>query len=166
VKKRLNAAQKSALERLAGNNPLFENDIDVFGCLLKGNEIFHSLEYKRTTKRNNYCVSYLRNSGKLKFGLIDFFLTLKICDCARESCDCTQPSYAILRKLSLHDFRFSSDEVTGCTVSHIKVFKVPTEAKLAAVGVECLVKKCVFMSFQELTDRVFVASFPNTLEGD
>lgn len=57
-KKRLNAAQKSALERLAGNNPLrFENDIDVFGRLLKGNEIFHSLEYKRTTKRNNYCVS-------------------------------------------------------------------------------------------------------------
>lgn len=165
-KKRLNAAQKSALERLAGDNPLFENDIDVFGRLLKGNEIFHSLEYKRTTKRNNYCVSYLQNSGKLKFGLIDFFLTLKICHCVRESCDCTQPSYAILRKLSQHDFRFASDEVTGCTVSHINVFKVPTEAKLAVVGVECLVKKCVFMSFQDFTDRVFVASFPNTLERD
>lgn len=98
--------------------------------------------------------------------LIDLFLTLKICNCVGESCDCTQPSYAILRKLRLHDFRFASDEVTGCTVSHIKVFKVPSEEKLAVVGVECLVKKCVFMSFQDHTDRVFVASFPNTLERD
>ena len=110
--------------------------------------------------------SVQRNETITKFGLIDFFLTLKICDCARESCDCTQPCYAILRKLSQHDFRFASDEVTGCTVLHINVFKVPTEAKLAVVGVECLVKKCVFMSFQDFTDRVFVASFPNTLERD
>lgn len=35
--------KKNALGRLAGKNPLFENNIDVFGCLLKGNEIFHFL---------------------------------------------------------------------------------------------------------------------------
>ena len=135
-KKRLNAVQKNLLQQLTRNNPALGNDTDVFARLLKGNEIFYSLDYKRTMKRNNYCVSYSRDSVKLKFGLIEFFLTLKVCDCETESCDCFRPSYAVLRRLSQHGFRFSSDNVTECTVSHIKVFKSPSDEDLTAVTME------------------------------
>lgn len=165
-KKKLSQEQKNALQNCTGNNPLLQTDIDVFGRLLKGSEIFHSIEYNRAMKRNNFCVSYSPGSGKLKFGLIEFFLTLKSCDCDCESCDCLQSSYVVLKKLSKHRFTFSSDNITGCTVSHIRVFNPPIDENFAVVSVECLVQKCVFMSFEDLPDRVFVARFPNTLERD
>lgn len=167
-KKQLSMAQKRVLKQLLPNNRVPSN-IDVFGRLLKGNEMFQSSDYKRTMKRNNYCVSYSdsRSAEKLQFGLIEFFLTLKICACLNEACECLYPSFAVLRKLDKYGgFKFSSDAITGCTVPHIKVFHSPTEEKLTVVNVDCLVQKCVFINFQDISDRVFVARFPNTVERD
>ena len=75
--------------------------------------------------------------------------------------------YAVIQELIPHEtVKIANDPITDASISHIIPCHPPTASRLAIIAAKSIIEKVVYMSFGDITDCVFVAVFPNTIECD
>jgi hypothetical protein len=129
-----------------------------FGRLLLRDEMFHSQFYKRPTKQNSYTVMYEDSHFRNQFGLISYFLLV--------DGNPDNEVFAVINPLTPNPgIKIADDSLTGATIAHIVPCYQPDDEYIVVRGCKIL-EKCVYMSFCDVTNCVYIAKFPNNIESD
>ena len=116
-----------------------------------GGKIFHSEEYVRVFKRNNYVVQYVKEDT-VAFGAVQFYLKCMLVS--------KEVNVAVIKCLSLVQDDDGLTQYLPPVMTHVKA-----EDNLIIVPVDLLSQVVVYLNVDGL-EEVLVAVFPNFIEGD
>ena len=117
-------------------------------------EVYHSTLYERPTKYNNTTIAYLTpGNTELSFGIISFFVATE------------DGEFAVVNPLIPKGTHLVNDTITHVNINHILVFH-PTPGPTVIVPIRDIKSKVVYMHFSDQPQTVYIAMFPNNIEGD
>lgn len=149
VDRLLNASEMEALQHLEAN--ISGSIVEVFCRIIFHNMSIHSCQWnnKSIIKQNNSTVQYVRDE-KVEYGIIKKIVYIK-----------SHKTVAIITKLHHSPLQSST------TISHILKCPVPSETSdTVAININNICSPCVFMSFTDVADTIYIAVLPNLLEKD
>ena len=128
--------------------------LSKFGRLMVQNIMFHSVLYRRPTKRIDYVIIHKQNNEQ-KYGIVKYY------------CALARLQFAILEELIPSTVQLAADSVTGASVSHIIPCIPPTSnpCQLSIIPVHSIMSKVVYICLPNV-DCVYVAFFLNVVECD
>ena len=133
------------------------SDVTFFSRLQIGEAVFHSREYKRVSRRNNYTIAY-QQGDSICYGYIETFFSVR--NNPRVACG------AVIAPMSMSGQHVcKSHEGLGSPISHIVCLHEPNKNQFTVVPLKDIIDICVYIKFSDC-DVSYAAHFPNHIEKD
>jgi len=135
------------------------SEVTFFSRLQIGGATFHSRNYKRVTRRNNYTIAYQQGESSIcSYGQIEVFFVVR--DYPKMNCG------AVVTPLTVSSQHVCNiSEVLGNPVTHIVCLHKPNRKRFTVVPLRDIIDICVYMEFSDC-NLGYVALFPNHIERD
>lgn len=140
----------------------------VFTRMRRGNDVYHSKDYKKVKCRNSYTIKYFSSKNEVSYAQVIFYLQIQK-PCVIPGPEMSTPTVynlALVSPLEKKGDSLIQDSITGACASHIQVIKKSNQNKVEVIPISCILAKCVYIDVADFPDRSFVISFPNRCEKD
>ena len=125
-----------------------------YSRLKMGNAIYHSQLYERPTKINNTAICFRSCNNTESFGVISFF------------CKIPGVTLAVVKPLITTCNSLIDDPITHAESTNIIQCYPPVLGNSVAIPIDRILCKVVYMHFDDVSDTVYIAKFPNLMESD
>jgi hypothetical protein len=129
--------------------------------------VVHSLDYTRVQMRNSYTVTYNDLSDKeMHYGQIQYYILAKTCECFDDLCLCKSDLTAVINELKCTKQSVIESNFLNADVPHIQMARTTNNVHI--VNVSKIMNVVVYLNFSEKLpdEKIFLCSFPNTIESD
>ena len=129
------------------------SDVTFFSRLQIGEAVFHSREYKRVSRRNNYTIAY-QQGDSICYGYIETFFSVRVA-CGAVSAPMSMSGQHVCK----------SHEGLGSPISHIVCLHEPNKNQFTVVPLKDFIDIYVYIKFSDCGVS-YAAHFPNHIEKD
>ena len=128
-------------------------DVTFFSRLQIGKAVFHSREYKRVSRRNNYTIA-CQQGDSICYGYIETFFSVRVA-CGAVSAPMSMSGQHVCK----------SHEGLGSPISHIVCLHEPNKNQFTVVPLKDFIDIYVYIKFSDCGVS-YAAHFPNHIEKD
>jgi len=115
--------------------------------------IVHTSSWNRGKKSNSAFAYYNRDHNKIEYGIVQKIVYTPHCNAV----------FLLVIQLKAHETNLT---LGGRSIPHVHSFNPPSDVDILAIKSTDICSPCVFMSFSDVTDKIYISVLANLLEKD